>query len=399
MIRFSRLRRVLAWSFVVLLLLTIVAVAGGAWWLFGWRMSDAGVSECRDPELQQVLRGMDEQLCSAEMEALVRKDVAAMLTFHMGLYSVCGTFESQDGDEKPRPTWGTRLKHAFFRHVEYPFLQHFLPVYTVKKVVQFRRELIGRAAAEGRADVANEEGYTLLMAALDMHRSEAVRYLLEHGCDPNQVLRRTKGPVTDMTALSFPLLSTASPAERMADMRLLCQHGADWEKCPQRDHLWHLALIYINEAKEKDPAQGEELLRTGLALGYRPDLYGEHGHSLLYSIGKMPHAVELAEELQGLGCLKADLNAPVGESLPLIAAVSSGNPDFVLWMLEQGADPNARIPDEEEEEDEWRNKPRTAVACVQRELERDSLSDEDREKMRRIRELLRSHGGVFENEK
>lgn len=381
--------KVLAWVMAGLSAVVVAAGAGGAWWLFGWRMGDAGVSECRDPELQQVLRGMDEQLCSGEMEAQVRKRVEELLPFYL---SDGGVFEVPDG-EWGGPTWGTRVRRAWRHHVKDPFLKHFLPPYAMKKMVQFRRELICRAAEEGRADVANDEGYTLLMAALDMHRSDAVRYLLEHGCDPNQVFRQTEEPVSELAALSFPLLGTASPAERMADMRLLCQHGADWEKCPQRDYLWHLALLYINEVQEKDPAQGEELLRAGLALGYRPGLYGEYGHSLLYSIGKMPRAVELAEQLQGLGCLKTDLNAPMGDSLPLLSAVRSGNPDFVLWMLEQGADPNARIPDEEDEGDGWPNKPRTAAECVQRQLERDSLSDEDMEKMLRIRELLRSHGG------
>lgn len=388
---FSRFRRVLAWSFAVLLLLAVVAGAGGAWWLFGWRMGDAGVSECRDPELQQVLRGMDEQLCSGEMEAQVRKRVDELLPFYLW---DGGVLEVLDGELKP--TWGTRVRRAWRRHVEYPFLKRTLPLYAMKVSGQFRRELIRQAAEASRADVANAEGYTLLMAALDMHRSEAVLYLLEHGCNPNQVYRQTEGPMTEVTALSFTLLSTSSPAERLADMRLLCQHGADWEKCPHRDLLWHQVLLIINELQEKDPAQSEELLRAGLSLGYRPDLYGEYGLSLLYSIGKMPHAVELAVELQDLGCLKTDLNAPLGYSLPLVAAIRSGNPDFVAWLLEQGADPNACIPaeeDEEDEEDVWQNRPRTAVECVQRELERDSLSDEDMEKMLRIRELLSSHGG------
>lgn len=383
--------KVLAWVMAGLAAAVALAGAGGAWWLFGWRLGDAGVSKCRDSELQQVLRGMDEQLRSPEMEATVRKRVDELLPFYL---LDGGVLEIFDGELKP--TWDTRVRRAWRHHVEYPFLKRTLPLYAMKVAGQFRRELIRQAAEEGRADVANAEGYTLLMAALDMHRSEAVHYLLEHGCDPNHVYRQTEGPVTEVTALSFTLLSTQSPAARMADMRLLCQHGADWEKCPHRDLLWHQVLLFINELQEKDPAQGEELLRAGLSLGYRPDLYGEYGNSLLYSIGKMPHAVELAEQLQELGCLKADLNAPMGDSLLLLAAVSSGNPDFVAWMLEQGADPNARIPaeeDEEDEEDEWRNTPRTAVECVQRELERDSLSDEEMEKRLRIRDLLLRHGG------
>lgn len=382
--------RVLTWALAGLLAVGAVTGAGGAWWLFGWRMGDAGVSECRDPELQQVLRGMDEYLCSGEMEAQVKQRVEELLPFYL---LDGGVLEVLDG-EWGGPTWGTRVRRAWRHHVEYPFLKLTLPPYAMKEAGQFRRELIRQAAEAGRADVANDEGYTLLMAALDMHRSEAARYLLEHGCDPNQVFRQTEEPLTELTALSFTLLGTASPAARIADMRLLCQHGADWEKCPQRDLLWHQVLLIINELQEKDPAQGEELLRTGLALGYRPDLYGEYGHSLLYSIGKMPHAVELAQELQGLGCLKADLNASVGDSLPLHAAVCSGNPDFVLWMLEQGADPNARIPDEEDEGDGWPNKPRTALECVEHDLQRDGLSDEDMQKMLRIRELLLRHGGT-----
>lgn len=386
--------KVLAWALSGLLAVSAVAGAGGAWWLFGWRMGDAGISECRDPELQQVLRGMDEYLCTGEMEAQVRKRVEELLPFYL---LDGGVLEVLDG-EWGGPTWGTRVRRAWRRHVEYPFLKHALPHYAMKEAGQFHRELIRRAAETSRPDVANDEGYTLLMAALNLHRSEAVRYLLEHGCDPNQVFRQTEEPLTEVTALSFTLLGKTSPAERIADMRLLCQHGADWEKCPHRDLLWHQVLLFINELQEKDPAQGEELLRAGLSLGYRPDLYGEYGLSLLYSIGKMPHAVELAVELQGLGCLKTDLNAPLGYSLPLVAAIRSGNPDFVAWLLEQGADPNACIPaeeDEEDEEDVWQNRPRTADECVQRELERDSLSNEEMEKMLHIRELLLRHGATL----
>lgn len=385
--------KVLAWVMAGLAAVVALAGAVGAWWLFGWRLGDAGVSECRDSELQQVLRGMDEQLRSPEMEATVRRRVDELLPFYL---LDGGVLEIFDGELKP--TWGTRVRRAWRHHVEYPLLKRTLPLYAMKEAGQFRRELIRQAAEASRADVANAEGYTLLMAALDMHRMEAVHYLLEHGCDPNQVYRQTEEPLMEVTALSFTLLGTSSPAARIADMRLLCQHGADWEKCPQRDLLWHQVFLVSNELREKDPAQGEELLRAGLSLGYRPDLYGEYGDSLLYSIGKMPHAVELAEQLQGLGCLKTDLNAPVGDSLPLVAAVSSGNPDFVAWMLEQGADPNARIPAKEEEEDEedvWRNIPRTAVERVQRDLERDSWSDKEVEKRLRIRELLLRHGGVL----
>lgn len=389
--------KVLAWVMAGLVAVVALAGAGGSWWLFGWRLGDAGVSECRDSELQQVLRGMDEYLVSEEMEATVRKRVDELLPFYLLDGEMLEIF---DGELKP--TWGTRVRRAWRRHVEYPFLKRTLPLYAMKVSGQFRRELIRRAAEASRADVANAEGYTLLMAALDMHRSEAVHYLLEHGCDPNQVCRQTEGPMTEVTALSFTLLSTSSPSARIADMRLLCQHGADWEKCPHRDLLWHQVLLFINELQEKDPAQSEELLRAGLSLGYRPDLYGEYGLSLLYSIGKMPHAVELAVELQDLGCLKTDLNAPLGYSLPLVAAIRSGNPDFVAWLLEQGADPNARIPaeeDEENEEDVWQNRPRTAVECVQRELERDSLNNEEMEKRLRIRDLLRSHGGELPDDK
>lgn len=374
----------------MLLLLAVAAGAGGAWWLCSWRLGDAGVSDCRDPELQQVLRGMDEQLFSEEMEAQVNK----ILDFTYVLYLSDGEeYELLDGEWKP--TWGTRVQQIWRHHVGYPFLKRVLPLYAMKKAGQFNRELIRSAAEASRADVANDEGYTLLMAALNMHRSEAVLYLLEHGCDPNQVFRQTEGYITEVTALSFPLLSTASPAERIADITLLCQHGADWAKCPKRDEQWNQALLFINEVQERNPAQSEELLRAGLALGYRPDLYGEYGHSLLYSIGRMPHAVELAVELQGLGCLKTDLNAPVGDSLPLIAAVRSGNPDFVAWVLEQGADPNARIPSEEDEEDAWPDEPRTAGEFLQRDSERDSLSDEEMEKRLRIRDLLLRHGAVL----
>lgn len=109
------------------------------------------MSACRDPELQQVLRRIDEALCSPETEAQVRKGPEE------------SPFVSDDSSLGFTPQ-----RDLMMKFVDEP-----------------ARALIRRAAAEGLTDVRDENGLTLLFVAMDFRLPEPVLYLLEHGADPN----------------------------------------------------------------------------------------------------------------------------------------------------------------------------------------------------------------------
>lgn len=340
--------RVAAWVMVGLAAVVVAAGAGGAWWLYGWRFGDAGVSACRDPELQQVLRRIDEALYSPETEAQVRKEMAQ---------------------------WTDAFPESYFA-----------PDLMMKFVGEPARALIRRAAAEGRADVRDENGLTLLFVAMNYRLSEPVHYLLEHGCDPNQLYtlpeidpaRYQENTLTRaLCPSSIPMAPEPTPEERIADLTLLCRHGASWEQLPLASTIWALAL-----QQERSRENAERLFREGLDLGYRPDFYGDGGSFLFGEVSRLPLAAELAEELLQLGCLKSDLNAPMGYSLPLVSAVNFENPAIITWLLEHGADPNAR--------ESSRNQ--TALDVVLYYLSDEDESSDAAAVLREIRDILLKHG-------
>lgn len=389
--------RFLAWSFAVLLLLAVAAGAGGAWWLYGWRMDDTRISECRDPELQTVLQELDARLCSAELKAEAQRMLDAEMANRQQI-------------QRALDEWnGTPRAVRVCRRLLDETIACFLPDCAMRELLPPYRALLRRAAEEGRADVSDAEGRGLLWLAIKFHATKHVSYLLEHGCDPNQVYRVKVDDVEmantpfnaafSATTFPIPFERGASVQERLDLIRLLCAHGADWNKLPNAELMWVGFLM-----GEEDDDEDEKALRAGLELGYRPDLYNApFGGDILRLVGGMPHAAELAQELQKLGCLKTDLNVPLykGYGLPLDVAVTSRNPAFVAWMLEQGADPNgvSRIPNpaydgDEEESEEPEFLPRTAMDWVTEQLSYSSAPEEEGQKLLAIRDLLLSRGAV-----
>lgn len=339
--------KVVAWVLAGLVALVAAAGIGGAWWLYGWRLGDAGVSACRDPELQQVLRRIDEALYSPETEAQVRK----------------GTDRWIDG-----------------------FQQYLAPDYVMKFVGEPARALVRRAAAEGRADVRDENGLTLLFVAVTYRLSEPVHYLLEHGCDPNQLYtppeldpaRYQENTLTRaLCPPPVPMAPEPTTEERIAELTLLCRHGASWEQLPLASSIWAIVL-----EGESSPENAERLFRSGIELGYRPDFYGDGGPWLFGKVCSLPHATELAEELLQLGYLKPDLNAPMGDHLPLVRAVNFKNSSIITWLLEHGADPNAR--------ESSRN--RSALDDVLLYLSDEDESEAHAAVLREIRDILLKYG-------
>lgn len=332
-------------------LFTLCLLAGG-WvlWLTGWRLGDAGVDSCRDPEMQQVLRRLDARLCSRELAAEMRQGAVEERRVARAAFREMER-EPRSSDMKVYLD-GVEEEAGVALEVEMLLRDHVAPY----------RKLIRRAAEEGRVDVSDGEGRSLLYGALTFGCPEAAPYLLEHGSDPNLVFRHEMLPDNDETPLTAALCmsgkaGTVAPAEQLIPLlSLMCRHGADWEKMPRAEMFWTLRLIYSEKLGE-----GAKLLRAGLELGYRPKMYTRDGAGLFEQVGKLPQAVELLQELQRLGFLKEDWNCPLVEAFtisyveegdeddrrevpaltPLGLAVAAKNPALVAWLLEQGAAPDS----------------------------------------------------------
>lgn len=389
--------RFVARFFAVFLLLVAAAGAYGAWWLYGWQTAEVKISECRNPELQTVLQELDARLCSAELKAEAQRMLDAKMANLQQLQRAL-----DEWNDTPRAV-------RVCRRLLDETLAYFMTDCAMRELIPPYRALLRRAAEEGRADVSDAEGRGLLWLAIKFHATKHVPYLLEHGCDPNQVYRvkvddaeTANTPFNaafSATTFPIPFERGASVQERLDLIRLLCAHGADWNKLPNAELMW-VGLLMGEEDEDED----EKALRAGLELGYRPDLYdAPFGGDILRLVGGMPHAAELAQELQKLGCLKTDLNVPLykGYGLPLDVAVTSRNPDFVAWMLAQGADPNgvSRIPNpaydgDEEESKEPEFLPRTVMDWVTEQLSYSSAPEEEEQKLLAIRDFLLSRGAV-----
>ena len=273
------------------LLMLLLAGGSGGFVMCAPCQGDACTVVCRDAELQQVLERLDARLSS--------------------------------------PSLGETLPGGWAD--------------AVQDTVAPYRALIRRAAEEGRADVTDAQGRSLLYAALYFDLPELAPYLLEQGCNPNlaynpeQIDNYAETPLTAAFHLGFMTGEQVSTEQRIASLTLLCRHGADWEKMPRAELIWAAALIHTERFGD-----GDKLLRAGLELGYRPKLYSRDGAALFRQLAALPRAVELVQELQHLGCMKAGWNSPLGEdATPLGMAVAAKNPALVAWLLEQGAAPDS----------------------------------------------------------
>ena len=75
-------------------------------------------------------------------------------------------------------------------------------------------------------DVAeNPGGWTPLLQATDQHHADVVRFLLEHGANPNIKTRLGKTPLR--VALGSPLISYGPKGDRAATVQALLEKGAD----------------------------------------------------------------------------------------------------------------------------------------------------------------------------
>jgi ankyrin repeat protein len=186
----------------------------------------------------------------------------------------------------------------------------------------------------------NREGKTALFEAIGSSRVDIVGSLLDHGADPN-----LPGPKHMLWPATYQ-----TPC-----LQLLLSHGADYKKCPG---IMELATSINNIESVRvllkagvDPNAKKDGVYTPLCTSIRDnrmDIF-----QLLLSNGADPNV--MASEYPAFKCVThnrvhllpalvaagADLHSPKGI---LETAVCSNNMEALVWLLDQGLDPNERSP-------------------------------------------------------
>ncbi|RFU75186.1 hypothetical protein TARUN_7045 [Trichoderma arundinaceum] len=186
----------------------------------------------------------------------------------------------------------------------------------------------------------NREGKTALFEAISSSRVDIVSSLLEQGANPN-----LPGPKHMLWPATYQ-----TPC-----LQLLLNHGADYRKCPG---IMELATSINNIDSVRvllkagvDPNAKKDGVYTPLCTSIRDnriDIF-----QLLLGSGADPNV--MASEYPAFKCVThnrvhflpaliaagADLHSPKGI---LETAVSSNNIEALLWLLDQGLDPNERNP-------------------------------------------------------
>ncbi len=200
-------------------------------------------------------------------------------------------------------------------------------------------DLLIRAGADVNA--ANDLGVTPLWAAAENRSAAMVRRLLEAGANPNALLLSGETPL--MTAARVGAVEVA---------RELLEAGADVAATGGRSQT---ALMWA--VAQRHPAVVEALLEHGAAVDARSDVWTEVVKTTAEPwnpeyVAEIPQGgytpLLFAARVGDLASAKllveagADVNdqPPYGTSATVVAA-HSGHRDVAVFLLEQGADPNA----------------------------------------------------------
>ena len=210
-------------------------------------------------------------------------------------------------------------------------------------------ELLIGAGADVNAQ--NEYGVTPLSLACTNGSALVVKTLLEAGADPNATL-----PTGETVLMTCSRSGSAEGAE------LLLARGADVNARQPEDG--QTALMWA--VAQRHPAVAEVLLEHGAELnarskgGFSPLMFaarvGDAGSArVLLAAGadvneRMPVAANAKAPRDAYASNPApgeeptkppDAQPPLGSMTPLLMASASGHQELAIYLLEQGADPNA----------------------------------------------------------
>ncbi|KAI1607393.1 Arp Ankyrin repeat [Pyrenophora tritici-repentis] len=196
-------------------------------------------------------------------------------------------------------------------------------------------------SAEGDADAKNGEGTTALFQAIQVNRVDLMTVLLDHGANPN--LPGPKHPL-------WP--STYKPKA----LQLLLQRGADHKKTPGvmelASSLKKLESIKILMNAGVSPNIRKDNVYTPLCSAIRDNSAEivtyllENGADPNFNAAEYPAFKCITHKrtqfLPQLVAAGADLHKPKGI---IETAVKFNNKDVIVYLLDQGVNPNDRTPD------------------------------------------------------
>ncbi|RDW73640.1 hypothetical protein BP5796_07082 [Coleophoma crateriformis] len=186
----------------------------------------------------------------------------------------------------------------------------------------------------------SREGKTALFEAIQVRRADIVTTMLEHRADPN--LPGPKHPLWPSTYHS-------------ACLQVMLSHGADHKKCPGimelAASLNNIESVRILLKAGVNPNTKKDGVYTPLCTSIRDDR--AELLQLLLSNGADPNC--MASEYPAFKCVThgrihflpalvaagADLRTPKGI---LEEAVDSNNMEALVWLLDQGLNPNVKSP-------------------------------------------------------
>ena len=173
--------------------------------------------------------------------------------------------------------------------------------------------------AGARAGVVNRYGATPLLVAATNGSAEMLEVLLAAGADPNVGLPEGETP-----------LMRAARAGRPGAVRALLRHGADVDAAEQ----WRGQTALMWAAIEGNTAVALELVAGGA------DVHARSAGGFTPLLFAVRH--DRRDVLRVLAAAGADVNDTLPDGMSaLCLATLNAHYDTGVWLLEQGADPNA----------------------------------------------------------
>ncbi len=188
-------------------------------------------------------------------------------------------------------------------------------------------------AAGAETNAATATGATALMLAARSGNSDTVTKLIETGADIN-----AKEKAFGQTALMV-----AAGLDRADVVRVLMARGADWKAASSIADLKSLTSIVddgTGRPQQQAPAAAGRLDVAGVTRGYRyNELIGTQGGLTALHFAVRQGSIGAARALVD-GGVDVNLVSPGDQASPLLVALINGHFDLAAFLLEKGANPS-----------------------------------------------------------
>ena len=323
--------------FLTLLVLSLLAAGGVAWWLWGWRAGGLSFHSCWNEQQQAEMRALADDLRGFQRGIIDSR----ILHAYDGMYDVY-LKKNDDGAF----VW---VSDTFNRWEE-----EWTAAVGAKRLAAPILRSLKRMAAEGQDAVSPQEAGLVAQAAIRTLRPQLAAEFIRRGADVNakHVFKDQFGETEGESTFECTLVGNAyfskaciPLAERLALLELMLKHGAKISSSKNTP----LILAFISAFSEVAPDHGAVL-----------EWLLDHGYTI-----QSAHDVEIAAmSLSCRGTLPAFKRivqkgqfplSPENKARLLRRIISSPNAESeekARWALDElGADPNTAIFSTQESED------------------------------------------------